>query len=301
MNAKEYILPLAICLAATLVSQAQLPTVAYGTLVRHQVSSTLVDQRYVDVWLPPDYERSRQYPVVYMHDGQMLFDSTLTWNKQEWGVDETLGQLISTGKIPPCIVVGVWNNGEKRHAEYFPQKVIAFIPQAARDTLMPMLKGGPRADAYLRFLVTEVKPLIDRLYSTKAGKDNTFISGSSMGGLISWYALCEYPDTFGAAACLSTHWPGIFTMDNNPIPEAMLAYLEKHLPPPAKHRLYFDYGTATLDSLYKPTQLRVDALMKAHGYGARNWQTREFPGAPHTEAAWRERLHIPFTFLLGGK
>jgi len=233
-----------------------------------------------------------------MHDGQMLYDASTTWNKQEWNVDEILGTMMIQGTIPECIVAGVWNNPEKRHAEYFPEKAIAFIPQLQREQLMPLLKGGPQADRYLHFLVKEAKPLIDRLYSTKPGRENTFICGSSMGGLISWYALCEYPEVFGGAACLSTHWPGTFTMENNPIPNAMLAYLSERLPSPGKHKLYFDFGTATLDSLYKPTQIRVDSLLKQHGYSTKNWITREFPGQPHTEEAWRSRFHIPATFLL---
>jgi predicted alpha/beta superfamily hydrolase len=160
------------------------------------------------------------------------------------------------------------------------------------------MKGGPNSDNYLKFVVTELKPFIDSTFSTLKDQPNTFISGSSMGGLISMYAICEYPEVFGGAACLSTHWPGTFTVENNPVPDAFLKYLKDHLPLPANHRIYFDYGSETLDALYKPFQLQADEIMKAKGYTLKNWVTREFPGDNHSEKAWNKRFSIPALFLL---
>lgn len=144
----------------------------------------------------------------------------------------------------------------------------------------------------------ELKPYIDKHFPVKSDRDNTFIMGSSMGGLISIYALTEYPHIFAGAACLSTHWPGSFNQDDNPIPDAFLSYLEQHLPQPGTHRIYFDYGTETLDAWYPPLQARVDKLMKQKGFTDHHWLTREFTGAAHTENAWAARLHIPLQFLL---
>ena len=152
---------------------------------------------------------------------------------------------------------------------------------------------------YLKFLVKELKPFIDKTFSTLQNKHNTFIAGSSMGGLISMYAICEYPKVFGGAACISTHWPGTFAVDNNPIPGAFLQYLKIHLPSPASHRIYFDYGTETLDALYAPFQLQADAIMKAKGYTTKYWMTKKFEGESHSEVAWRKRFSIPAIFLLG--
>jgi predicted alpha/beta superfamily hydrolase len=119
-----------------------------------------------------------------------------------------------------------------------------------------------------------------------------------MGGLISMYAICEYPDIFGGAACMSTHWPGIFTVENNPIPDAFLGYLKSNLPDPTQHKLYFDFGTATLDALYEPFQNKADGIIAAKGYTSKNWVTKKFEGADHSERAWANRLQIPLTFLL---
>ncbi len=157
---------------------------------------------------------------------------------------------------------------------------------------------NPISDNYLQFLVKEVKPFIDSAFSTKKDRQNTFIAGSSMGGLISMYAICEYPNVFGGAACMSTHWPGIFNTDNNPVPAAFINYLQKNLPKPNRHKLYFDYGDQTLDSLYPTLQQKVDMLLKAKGFTANNWITKYFPGEDHSEKSWNKRLDIPLLFLL---
>jgi enterochelin esterase-like enzyme len=156
----------------------------------------------------------------------------------------------------------------------------------------------PNADNYLKFIVQELKPYIDSHFSVQSDHKNTFIAGSSMGGLISWYALCEYPNIFGGAACLSTHWPGSFTVKNNPVPSALLRYLEAHLPPAGDHLLYFDCGDQTLDGLYPDIQRKVDILMAAKGYDTDNWNTRYFPGEGHSERAWSKRFFLPLIFLL---
>lgn len=269
--------------------------------------SNFVTARNVDVWLPANYSEEEKYAVLYMQDGQMLFDSTATWNKQEWGVDETLTKLSNENKIKQCIVVGIWNGGVMRHSEYFPQKSFESLEKILRDSLLMvnrnteqrLFAGSVQSDNYLKFIVTELKPFIDKTFSTRKDQRNTFIAGSSMGGLISLYAICEYPEVFGGAACLSTHWPGIFTLENNPIPKAIFNYLEKNLPDARTHKIYFDYGTETLDALYPPLQKQVDQIMTTKGYTSKNWTTKEFVGEDHSEKAWRKRLAIPILFLLG--
>jgi enterochelin esterase-like enzyme len=302
-----YITTIAVfCLLISSSLVAQEPHVASGKIKRFALfPSAYIEPRNVDVWLPEGYSDTTKYSVLYMHDGQMLFDSAATWNKQEWGVDETLGRLMAEGKIKNCIVVGVWNTNT-RHSDYFPQKPFESLKPAERDTVMKGRRPNNQAlfsrpiqsDAYLKFLVTELKPFIDSTFLTLADRHNTFIAGSSMGGLISLYALCEYPSVFGGAACLSTHWLGVFMSKGNPVPAAFMRYLRAHLPSPKNHAIYFDYGTKTLDSLYKPFQKRADAIMKAKGYTARQWITREFIGEDHSERAWRKRLDIPMLFLL---
>ncbi|ANE51656.1 alpha/beta hydrolase [Flavisolibacter tropicus] len=295
------------CLMTTLFVSAQLSIPSSGIIKRHEnVTSKYVTARHVDVWLPADYTPSKKYAVLYMHDGQMLFDSSTTWNKQEWGVDESLSVLLKQKKIQPCIVVGIWNSGAGRFADYFPQQAFESLSQPQQDSIYngvnsKALFNGQKinSDNYLKFLVNELKPFIDSTYSTYKDRQHTFIAGSSMGGLISLYAICEYPQVFGAAACLSTHWPGLFTVEGNPIPQAFFNYMKKQLPNPATHKLYFDYGDQTLDALYPPLQQQADKIVKAKGYTKKNWTTKYFPGENHSEAAWKKRLQIPLAFMLG--
>lgn len=287
---------------------AQLPTPSSGNIIRTEnFSSKHVPARNVDVWLPDNYSASKTYAVLYMHDGQMLFDSSITWNKQEWGVDETLNQLMQQKKIRDCIVVGVWNGGKSRHPEYFPQKPFEALSKEEQKLVYSAYRSGGQSifsglpissDNYLKFLVEELKPFIDKTYSTKSDVSNTFVAGSSMGGLISLYALCEYPTIFGGAACLSTHWPGLLSMENNPVPAVFFSYLKQHLPSAKQNRIYFDHGTETLDSMYASLQLQVDAIMKQKKYKPSNWISRSWPGQDHSEKSWRSRLEVPVTFLL---
>ncbi|MCE1197670.1 MAG: esterase family protein [Marinilabiliales bacterium] len=269
--------------------------------------SQFVPARTVEVWLPEGYSPGRKYEVLYMHDGQMLFDSASSWNHQSWKVQQVVAQLKATHKVKEFLVVAIHNGGSQRHAEYFPQKPFESMTPEEQTILTKQLTGDkqppvtfvPVSDAYLRFIAEELKPFIEKNYPVRIGKQHAFLAGSSMGGLISLYALCEYPNLFGGAACLSTHWPGSFTLEGNPFPEAMIRYLSQHLPDPRSHRVYFDHGDQTLDALYPSLQKRVDQVMQSKGYGKGNWQTRLFPGKDHSERAWHERLEVPLEFLFG--
>jgi len=260
--------------------------------------SRFVAPRNVDVWLPEDYTPTRRYQVLYMHDGQMLFDAKNTWNGQSWHVDRAVTHLVKAGAIADTIVVAVWNNGDYRHAEYFPQKFLAAMPATQRDGFVAQaLKGQPLSDNYLRFLVEELKPEIDRRYATRPERASTFIAGSSMGGLISVYAMNEYPEVFGGAAGLSTHWIGIMKR-NTAIPLAAFIYLQAHLADPLHHRLYQDHGSLDLDALYEPYQSFIDEIVRERGYDDDHFMSRVFEGQSHTESAWAARLETPLTFLL---
>ena len=150
----------------------------------------------------------------------------------------------------------------------------------------------PRSDAYLTFLLTEVKPFIDRQYRTLPERQHTFVMGSSMGGLLALYAVCEYPHVFAGAGCLSTHWPAAHGI--------VVDYLRQRAPKAGNHRWYFDYGTRTVDAQYAPYQEEVDQVMCTKGYTQGvDWLTMRCEGAEHSERAWRERVHLPLEFLLG--
>lgn len=264
-----------------------------GTVVRYaSMPSVHVEARNVDVWLPPGYGKDpgKRYPVLYMHDGQNLFDPATSYGNVDWAVDEAMTRLIEQGDVREAIVVGVWNT-PKRFQEYMPQRAV----QGAKKIKMPGFDVRAKeviSDRYLTFLVTELKPFIDANYRTLPDRANTTIMGSSMGGLISQYAMSVYPEVFGGAGCVSTHWPagdGIALDD-----------FAAHLPDPTTHRYWFDFGTATLDASYEPYQHRADEILRKAGYvEGQNWITKKFEGAEHSEKAWRLRVDQPLRFLIG--
>jgi enterochelin esterase-like enzyme len=279
---------------------AELPRVTSGHVERLTAfPSRLITARNVDVWLPDGYGPGKRFAVLYMMDGQMLFDATGTWNEQAWGVDAVLGALLTAGRVRDTIIVGVWNDPQLRHAEYFPQKALPFLPPAERRQFVrEALHGRPLSDRYLRFLVTELKPAIDARFLTDRGPDSAFIMGSSMGGIRSLYAVSEYPTVFGGAACLSTHWIGTF-QENASLPLEEFTYFESHLPDPARHRIYMDRGTEGLGALYGAAQPFADDLVRERGYRDANFVSRVYAGAGHNEKDWGARLEAPFLFLLG--
>jgi len=229
-----------------------------------------------------------------MHDGQNLFDPKTSFIGVDWGIDEAIERLIAEERGREAIVVGIWNTS-KRVLEYMPQRPFEISIEArmkARLRLGKWVFGRPISDNYLKFILAEVKPFIDERYRTLSDREHTFIMGSSMGGLVSLYAVCEYPHVFAGAGCLSTHWPAVRGV--------IVDYLARVLPQAGNHKIYFDYGTRTLDARYEVYQEQVDRVMRTKGYQkGEDWMTLKFEGAEHGESAWRERVHIPLEFLLG--
>jgi predicted alpha/beta superfamily hydrolase len=258
--------------------------------VWHSLASPqLGNARDVLVWLPPDYDTSeRRYPVIYMHDGQNLFDNATSY-AGEWQADETMTLLSGEGLA--AIIVGLPNAGERRRIEYSPY-----------DYRMGLQRVRGEGDAYIRFVVETVKPLIDTHFRTRTDAAATGIAGSSMGGLISLYGFLMRPDVFGVCGAFSTaYWFG-----ENKLLETVRERASGH------GRVYLDVGTREGDTL---TQFRIAArdfntmyrdgvrdlrdLLLARGYTARqNLLYVEDEGAPHNESAWARRLPDALRFML---
>jgi hypothetical protein len=279
--------------------------VSSGTVERFVMPCEYAKERIIDVWLPDGYSKKNKYNVVYAQDGNNLFDATKMFNHQEWRMDEVADSLMKAGKIKKTIIVGI-HCTRFRFAEYLPQKATDYLSDEGKIALSKEIENC-KSDSYLKFVVEELKPFIDNNYSVRKGPENTSIIGSSMGGLISLYAICEYPEVFGAAACISTHWPGLipnprdttYAVRESYFPEAMYRYMASSLPDPASHKIYFDHGDMTLDAAYGLYQKKADRVMVEVGYQADNWITRVFPGDAHVESSWASRVHIPLMFMLG--
>lgn len=313
----RFTLFLIYCCSLAFAQSSLAMQVSAGSLLKiEKFPSKFVQPKDVFIWLPDHYNTQTKFSVIYMHDGQSLFDATTTWNKQEWRVDEVAAELMKSGKTKDFIVVSSTNGdyfGENRRAnEYLPQGAIKYLTEQQQQTLLNTKRNGGQpffadvgiqSDRYLKFLTQELKPYIDNTFSVHNNAANTAVMGSSMGGLISFYALAEYPDVFGSAACLSTHWPGAVPYKGNPLPKAFEAYLRDNLPKPGKtsasHRIYFSLGTETLDQYYPPHQKEIDKLMTELGYAEPHWRTDLFPGDAHNETSWAKRLPVAMTFLFG--
>jgi len=285
------------------------PRVAAGRIVDlGELRSKYAEPRRVVVWLPSTYRPGGpRHAVLYMHDGQNLFDKRTAGYGMEWQIDETLDRLIRQKKVRPTIVVGIWNT-PRRLREYVPSKAFAHLPRKYMEQVRGLYGGDPLSDGYLKFVAEELKPAIDKRFRVKSDRANTAIMGSSMGALISLYAIDEYPQVFGSAAMVSTHWPLLLPANGGKsvsddeyeaVSSAFERYLDPALPDPRTHRLYFDHGTETLDAVYARYQKRVDAIVAKRGYrqGA-NWISRNFPGQAHNEKSWAARVAIPLRFLL---
>lgn len=292
---------LAAALACATVNAAAAQLDVYPAFGSHYAAP-----REVTVWLPDAYAAGNfRFPVIYMQDGQNLYDGSQAFGGEAWQLDKALAQRARQGR-PAAIVVGIWNTPH-RYREYMPQGIYARLPSRLRQRIGTSHGGAPLSDGYLRFLVRELKPFIDAKYRTRPDRRSTSIMGSSMGGLISLYAMAEYPDVFGQAACLSIHWPLINAVDVGaltpadvwPAAEAVRSYLAHTRLQPGRNRLYYDRGDQTLDAAYAPYAAVIDASMPTLGWHAnRDWVSRYFPGGAHDERSWRARLEVPLAFLL---
>lgn len=271
------------------------------------VQSRHADPRRVQVWLPSTYRRGGpRHAVLYMHDGQNLFDKKDAGYGMEWQIDEVLDRLIREKAVRPTIVVGIWST-PKRLREYVPSKAFAHLPPSYMQRVAKLYGGEPLSDGYLKFIVDELRPQVERDYRVKTDRANRVIMGSSMGALVSLYAISEYPRLFGGAGMVSTHWPlmspaegkSLSDADFETVSSAFERYLAPALPSPRSHRLYFDHGTETLDAAYARYQARIDWIVAAQGYrSGSNWLSRNFPGQKHDETSWASRVEIPLRFLL---
>ena len=254
--------------------------------------SAHVMPRNVDIWLPRQYHSGTQqrFPVVYMQDGQNLFSHETADLGIAWDIDRVAQRMMDKKYIKPAIIVAIWST-PRREREYFPTCVFSSNP----DDTFAACEGND----YLRFVVNELKPYMDKHYRTLPDQQNTFIAGSALGALVSFYALAEYPDIFGGVAGVSTQWPGLANNNETVFMEAWANYLGHKLPAKGQHRFYFDISTSTrdIDALY---QARMETVLREQGYiQGLDWKSRKVPGAVYNENPWNLRADAMLEFLLG--
>ncbi|WP_300973842.1 alpha/beta hydrolase-fold protein [Sphingomonas sp. LHG3406-1] len=292
-----------LAIAALLFALAA-PASAQGRFVEFDQPAD-IGQVHVTVWLPPGYDRDtkRRYPVLYMHDGQNVFFPKRSNFNKVWAADKAALKLIESRKVAPFMIVAVDHPGATRYLRYFPTRVVS---GAFRQGIEGFAKGKLAGDDYLTFLAGTLKPEIDKRYRTRSQPRYTAVAGSSMGGLISLYALTERADVFGKAAAVSTHSPLIDPglLGQQPamaegVKSDWRRYLSTRLGAPQGRRLWMDHGTETLDANYAPYQAVLDEGVAAAGWTrGTDFESRVYKGTAHEENAWAARLPEVLGWLL---
>lgn len=247
-------------------------------------SPQLGNARTVQVYLPPGYDRDekQRYPVLYMQDGNNVFDAATAFGGVEWAADETAERLIAAGQIRKLIIVAI-DNTPDRVNEY----------TAAQEPT----RGGGKADAYLKFVIDTVKPLIDQTYRTLPDAANTAIGGSSLGGVISLYAVYSRPDVFGSAAVVS---PAVWWAERH-----MLTFV-KNAPAELKPKLWIDIGTnegtstgnlAPFSRAVRDCRDLVEILKQRGHVVGDSLRYEEIEGGNHNERDWAARFDRILMFL----
>ncbi|HUL32482.1 MAG TPA: alpha/beta hydrolase-fold protein [Candidatus Eisenbacteria bacterium] len=248
-------------------------------LIRHEQfrSRYLRNKRDLIVYLPPGYgsARGRTYPVLYLHDGQNLFDGNTSFIPgQDWHVGQTADGCIEEGRVEPLVIVGIYNAGKQRLGEYTP-------------TRAPKLGGG-RANRYAKFLMEEVRPFVGGEYRIASGVERTGIGGSSLGGLVSLYLGLKMPDIFGRIAALS---PSIWWNERVILRFAAAAPVQPH------PRIWLDAGTREGGRTVEDAERFRDVLLHKGWQLERDLHYERIEGAEHNEIAWAQRVGPFLQFL----
>jgi hypothetical protein len=264
-----------------------------GTLIhwRDVRSRHLRPTRNVSVWLPPGYAENpdKRYRVLYMSDGQNVFDPRLASFGTDWGMDEAMVAGMQAGRFEPAIIVAAWSS-ERRFEEYSPWH------------------GAP---AYARFLIEELMPRVNREFRTLTGPAYTFHMGSSMGGLLSFYLVRNHPEVFSACGCVSTHFAlspaDAFAAGDRRADRAnRRPFVEQDFATgvrvPAGQRMFFTHGTLGLDAGYSPGHSVVGFWLRQQGMASgRDFRIKVYEGGDHNEASWRAQAGEQLDWLLGAR
>jgi predicted alpha/beta superfamily hydrolase len=244
-------------------------------------SRFLRNQRDLIVYVPPGYDHQpfTKFPVLYLHDGQNLFDRATSFGGQDWNVHGAADQMIGAGAVQPLIIVGIYNTGKSRIHEYTPTKA-------------PRLGGG-RADRYGKFLIEEVMPFIQREYRAATDPRVTGIGGSSLGGLVSLYFGLKLPRSFGKIAALS---PSVWWH------QRMIArFAATATPGDPRPQIWLDIGTNEGPRIVPQVEQFHDVLLRKGWREGEDLHYERVEGGEHNELAWSRRINRVLQFLYPAK
>jgi enterochelin esterase-like enzyme len=275
--------------------------------VRRGFASRDLLPRDVFVWVPDGAIPPGGFRVLYLQDGQNLFDAQLVPFGTAWEIDRSMARLAAAGLITPAIVVGLASTAA-RFTEYAPALILDRLPDTTRGTIESLWGGPARSDVYAELVIEDLKPLIDAHFPTRPSADATFVGGSSLGAAVALELLVRYPDRVAGAACLSAHLSLLPVTETETLPDHFAAdvtravrdFAETGLPPAGRHKVWLDRSALAIDRFYGPTHGAIESKLSGLGYvDGVDLAVRCYPGVGHDEGAWRARLDDVLSFLLG--
>ena len=262
--------------------------------------------RDIFVWVPDAVYPGERFPVLYMQDGQNLFDARLVAFGTAWEADRSIARLGEGGAISPAIIVGIASTAD-RFREYAPELILDRLAEPARLAVEAAWGGSAQSGRYAQMVMEDIRPLIDAHFPTIAAASATFVGGSSLGAVAAAELLARYPDHFAGAALLSAHFSLLPVTGAEPLPAgfaeqvtlAVGMFAQTCLPPAGRHRIWLDRSTLGIDAFYPPSHAAFVAALTELGYvEGIDLAARVYPGVGHDEDAWRSRLDDAFSFLL---
>ena len=270
------------------------------------------EERNIRIYYPNNNSVDDDTTFIIMNDGEELFLERDSWRGRTWRIDKSFDELAKINKAPNVIIIAVQSakkykgkffDNTRRYLELFPKEAIKFLPEGNKKKIY-----GSLADTdYPKFLVESVVPFVEGKFEINLDKNNLGVIGSSMGGLSALNTIVEYPDEFGFAGCLSTHWIGIKPWEYLLLPirqrisgdqdtiDAIYEYVKKNISTIQNHKVYFDRGTRGLDYLYKEPQESVDKLFFDNNI---NFETQVYKGHDHDPVDFGKRFIPAIEFLL---
>ena len=273
------------------------------------------EERRIQIYTPSNLPINSDTKFIIMNDGQELFSGNETWNGASWKIDESFKKLSELNKNINIVVIAVDNaktksntmiDDTKRYVEYFPKESIKFYNKSLRKNIYERYTNKEELN-YPNFLAKTLIPFLEKRFEIQLNKSNLGIVGSSMGGVSALNTILEYPELFGFAGCLSTHWVGIKPIEYVTLPIrkrikgdkattlAIREYVENNINKISGQKLYFDHGTEGLDALYKKPQREINELLEKENI---DFKSLVFEGHEHSPSDFGKRFNIMLEFLL---
>ena len=288
--------------------------VTFGSFKVINFESEVIGDRELIIYRPNESQISDDTKFLIFQDGQMLFDAKVTWNNEEWELDETFSDLSEIGIEPNVVIIGVKSanksgkgffDNTNRYLEYFPKQAISQMkPGFVRFGYKRM--GEKTHYNYLDFLTGELIPFLQTEFGIRLNRENMGIIGASMGAIAALNAILEHPELFGFAGCFSTHWIGIKPLEYLTLPfrkkiqgdqttiDSLISYVKARSKNLDSHYIYFDRGTEGLDSAYEGAQDQIDLIFESERL---DYKSLVFEGEGHYERFWARRVKSFFLDL----